>query len=52
MIYKENTAQKMGERIKRCGIYEKPTFICGLSTEWYFWRVILECAAMNRHLKI
>lgn len=52
MIYKENTEQKVSARIKKCGIYKKPTFICGLSTEWYFWRVILECAAMNCHLKI
>jgi hypothetical protein len=42
MIYKENTEQKMGMRVKRCGIYKKPTFSCGLSTEWYFWNTPLK----------
>ena len=41
MIYKENTEQKMSVRIKRCGINKKPTFIWGLSTEWYFWKTPL-----------
>ena len=52
MIYEENTEQKMGTQINKCGIYKKPTFICGLSIEWYFWMIYLEGAAINRHLKI
>lgn len=42
IIYKENTEQKMSVRIKTCGINKKPTFSCGLSTEWYFWKTPLK----------
>ena len=38
---KKIPSKKMSVRIKTCGNNKKPTFSCGLSTEWYFWKTQL-----------